>query len=715
MSLTFGLSPWWLLPTLLAAAGLTYWTYRRTQPPVSTARQLVLAGLRFCALGLIILLLLEPIARQFEEDRQPPLLGVLVDASESVTIRADTTVDAEQEIHALLNRIRESSVDGEKAFFTFGADARSVTADALDTVSFNGPRTNISRALDRVRQQYGDQNLKSVLLLSDGQYNSGRNPIYQAEEYPVPIHTVALGDTARPTDLQVRQVETNDIAYVDRELPVQVRLQHRGFGGQTVRVDVTHRGTQVATQRVDLTEESSEETIELFVTPEEAGLQQYTVSVSELEGEQTFENNQATAAVRVLERRRRILLMAGAPSPSLSAVYQTLSKDADNEIVRRTQMQTGSFYEGSLPSDLSSFDVIVLVGYPGPASESQQLQRIAEQAAEQPVLFVLDRQTDLQRLRDAFGDHLPVRPSTIRSGFKPVLWATAPRGQTHPILNISDGAEISWSNLPPLEYSQTSWEPAPDARVLATIREQGVTLDSPLLLIRQRSGHRSGALLGTGLHRWHNLPETDERMENVWPELLSNLVEWMTTREDDRPVRVQPTQTVFDSREAVQFTGEVYNESMNPVDNASVELTVTGPDGATYPYPMQSAGNGQYRVSIGTLPAGSYEYRAVARRDTEELGTDRGTFAVGSVGIEFLNTRANPTLLRQVARRSGGSVIHPDSLDQLPRYLQESEQFDEVVTRSEREARLWQWPYLLGLVIVLLTGEWILRKRSGLV
>ncbi len=714
MSLTFGLSLWWLIPAFLAAGGVTYWTYRETQPSIPTTRRAILAGLRFLALAIIILLLLEPILRQIEENRRPPLLGVLMDASESVTVRADTTVDARAQLRDLLRNVSGTSIDGEKAFYTFGSQVQAIDEAAFDTLAFDEPRTNISEALRQLQQEYGDQNLKSVLLLSDGQFNTGRNPIYQAGESPVPIHTVVLGDTARPVDLQVRQVQTNDIAYLDRQLPVEVHLRNRGFSGQNVSVEISRQGTELATETITLGDEQSEQSLQLTITPQEAGLQQYQVSVTELQGEQTYENNRATVAVRVLEHRRRVLLVGGAPTPTLSAVHQTLTNQTDNEITRRTQKSAGTFYEGDLPSDLSSFDVILLVGNPGPASQAGQVQQITTAVQEQPVVFVFDRQTDLQLLRQTLGNALPAQPTTIRSGIKPVLWSTTPQGQTHPILDVSDDAP-SWQNLPPLQYSQSTWQPSPDSRVLATIQEQGVTLDDPLLAIRQRSGQRSAVLLGGGLYRWHNLPEADQEREEIWPALLSNLIQWVTTRQNDQPLRVSPTQTVFDSREPVEFTGEVYDESMNPVDDASVELTVTAPDQTTYPYPMRAAGNGQYELSVGTLPAGNYQYRAVARRDTQQLGTDQGTFAVGSVGIEYLNTSANPTLMRQIALRSGGSFIDPDSLGQFGRTLASSGQFTPVISREEREARLWQWPYLLAMAIVLLTSEWVIRKRSGLV
>ena len=84
MSLSFGLSPWLLALCLVLAAGLTYWTYRRTTPPISRGWRWLLGGLRFVALALIFFLLFEPIVRQLSTTERPPVLAVLIDDSESL-------------------------------------------------------------------------------------------------------------------------------------------------------------------------------------------------------------------------------------------------------------------------------------------------------------------------------------------------------------------------------------------------------------------------------------------------------------------------------------------------------------------------------------------------------------------------------------------------------------------------------------------------------
>lgn len=86
MSLTFGLSPWLLVLCALGAAALTYWSYRRTTPPLSRGRRLLLGGLRFLALFLVLFLLFQPVLRRVLRTEEPPVLAVLIDNSRSLRL-----------------------------------------------------------------------------------------------------------------------------------------------------------------------------------------------------------------------------------------------------------------------------------------------------------------------------------------------------------------------------------------------------------------------------------------------------------------------------------------------------------------------------------------------------------------------------------------------------------------------------------------------------
>lgn len=716
MSLSFGLNPWILAGCLVVAAGLAYWMYRRTVPELPPAKRAVLAALRFAALAMVLALLFQPILRRIERDVHPPILAVLVDDSQSLTLHGQAD-SAAAVIRQSLDRLGDAFGPEEVRFYAFDATTRPLPGGAAraDSLGFTGARTDIAQALDYVRDELRNENLRGVLLLSDGQYNTGRNPLYVAERFPVPIYTAVLGDTTRRRDLQIQRVTTNEIAYVGAAQPVQVGLRAEGYGQEDVTVTLLRDGQVLQAQQVRLPGGTGEVPVDLVYTPAEAGLQRLSVTVTHLDGETTYRNNTETFTVQVLESKRRVLLVGGAPGPDLAAVRQVLESDAASRISAYVQKAPGAFYEGTFPTRLDTFDVIVLAGYPGPAADDAVMRRLAEAArGGKPLLFLLSRQTNLEALKSAFADVLPAVPDAVRSEFTEAAFVPTAAGLRHPVMEVGPPAAL-WRRLPPLLINTSRWTVSPDARILATVEVRGVALDDPMLVLRSRGDSRSAALLAAGTWRWKNVPTDLEAAAPLWPGLLANLVQWIATREDDRPVRVRPVRDVFTGGEDVAFTGQVYDESLQPVADASVRVQVTAPDGTEYPYLMEPIGNGRYTLRVGSLPEGTYTYTAEAGRGDVTFGTDRGSFAVGGLTLEFKETQANAALMRQIAQRSGGSFVSEDALAGLSGQIQAAGTFTPLVREEERETELRHRYGFLIAVVLLLTAEWFLRKRSGMV
>lgn len=721
MSLSFGISPWFLALCLALAAGLTYLVYRRTTPPVGSGWRWLLGSLRFTALALLFFLLFEPLIRQLDATEQPPVLAVLVDDSESLTVTAggdaDISAAPRPDVENALRALEGGMPNGETRYFAFHRDLRALDSSApLDSLRFDGARTDIAGALERIQNELQDANLQGVALLSDGQYNTGQNPLYVAERFPVPIHTIVLGDTTRRRDVQIRRVTTNDLAYVDTELPLQIGVHAEAAGGEVVTVDLYRDGERLDAEQVTLPDGTAEVPVDLSYTPSEPGLHRLTARVTELDGEVTHQNNERPITVRVLESKRRVLLLGAAPSPTFGAVRRLLEQDENTEVAPFVPRQGGGFYQGALPDDLDNFDVMVLAGFPSEAVPTAAIERVAQAAQnDMPLLFILSTRTDLEALQEHFSDVLPVQLERIRPSYVEAALVPTERGTRHPIFEIPDLDAELWRQLPPLLYNESRWVATPDARVLATTRVRDVELDDPLLTIRQRAGQRTAALLGAGSWRWANVPEDLQAVAPAWPGLLNNTVEWVTTREDDRRVRVEPVRETFAGSESVSFTGQVYNESLNPVDDASVEIDLQAPDDTQYPYTMNAVGNGRYTIDVGSLPPGSYTYTAEATREGTTLGTDEGQFAVGALTLEFRSTRADAVLMRQLAQRSGGTFLPAAQANQLPDRLADAGSFEPVTVTSEQEHKLWHASGFLLAIIALLAAEWALRKRQGMV
>lgn len=708
MSIAFGFHPLAVAISLLLAALLTWWTYRRTTPPVSTLRRGTLIALRWSALSLVLLLLAEPVIRTVVHTSRIPIVAVLFDTSRSLSDSVHPGKDFSESIRQAYEQI-ERAVDGaDVETFSFGSDVAPWIPTA-DSISFDGGRTDIAAALESIRSKYAGRPLRGVVLVSDGRFNTGSNPLYVAERFPAPIHTVVVGDTATYRDLRIERIATNEIGYVDREMPVQVTLHVKGFPGERVHVALSGSHMTASESDVVLPETEAEINVDLTMTPSVEGFQRFSALVDTLAGERTTANNRMSFSVRVVRRKLTVMFLAAGPSPDVAALRETLSADPDLDIDAHTQRSATEWYGGPPPQSFDSFDLVVLAGYPGRQSNPAVLESI--QASAKPVLFLLDRTTDLRLVREELGAVLPATVQTIRQGFVEASPVETAVGRTHPILNLPGPID----RLPPLSYSSSRWEPTPDAKTLATVAIRGVTLDDPLLVVRSRGGTRSAAILGSGVWRWRNVPGDLSDLDEVFPELVSNLLQWLTTTSDDRPVRVTPAEELFDGADNVQFTGEIYDESLDPIPDASLTLSVTDPTGSTFDYRMEPLGNGRYARALGRLPEGSYRYHAVAEKEGLTLGADSGQFAVGELLLEFQDTQADPALMRQIARRSGGTFTHFGEISTLGDRLADLHSFDKERIAEEKQLALRRFLPILLVIVVLLSAEWIVRKRSGMV
>ena len=709
--ISFDLSPWLLAPCVLVASGFAYLAYRRASSELARTQRIILTGLRFAALFSILLLLLRPTWRQTRTEVIPPVLGVLVDNSQSMQLEPeDGAGSAAQETVQALASLPDHP--GTTRLFAFDALGREFSA--AESLKFAGDATDISRALADMRRALQDGHLRAALLITDGRYNIGRNPVHAASEFGVPIHTLVVGDTLERRDLQIRRILTNDVGYVDRDQPVQVLVRSQGLPAQNVEVRLMHADTLVGSAALRLQEGSSSGSAEFVFRPAAAGLQQLSATVTQQQGEITYRNNAAAVAVRVLESRPRVLLLAAGPGPDLSAVRLFLEEGDRAEVDTYVQKEPGLFYEGAFSAPAAGYDLIVLAGFPGPSAPPLALDYVRT-AAESgtPLFFLASQQTDLTLLGTTLGPSLPafpVGPSPVQG--EAMFVATA-AGLQHPAMDFADAG--AFSRLPPLTRNPVQWELSADARVLAVTRREQAAAEEPFLVIRNRAGSRTAALLGARTWRWTNLPRDLEAYNDYWSALFDALTQWLTAPDDRRLVRIDPAEATFPGGVPVQLLGQAYDESLNPQDDAIIDVEITAPDGSRLPYRMEPVGNGRFALDLGALPEGTYGYEAEATRQDLPLGRDTGIFTVGALQLEYRETHADAALLRQLATRSGGTFLRPASLESLPEVLGADSSFVPELRTTARERNLWHWFPVFWLVVSLLAAEWILRKRAGLV
>ena len=79
--------------------------------------------------------------------------------------------------------------------------------------------------------------------------------------------------------------------------------------------------------------------------------------------------------------------------------------------------------------------------------------------------------------------------------------------------------------------------------------------------------------------------------------------------------------------------------------------------------------------------------------------------------MELSNTELKQTFLKSLAEASGGSYIPPDSLEILAKKLQPQPIQKDLI----RQFAVWNNSHILIIIILLLSAEWFIRKKKGMV
>ncbi|HEY3294234.1 MAG TPA: vWA domain-containing protein [bacterium] len=707
-------SAWWYILLALLAVGGSFLIYRFTLPPVSPLRKALLWVLRSAALVLLLLLLFEPVLSYLRHQAKPPVVALLVDRSASMSISAGQE-DRGETLKRLLASpaLRDLAHKSQLKVFEFADTTTEVPLDSLRTLTPSGVGTDVAGSWVQAQKALAGENLAAGVLISDGAYNLGQNPARVAGESAIPLYTIGIGDTSSSTDAAVAEVVTNDVTYVGSKVPVDVRIRAHGLDGRSSVVHLlSGKGGEFDRQPVRFASDDAEDPLTLNLVAREPGDLRITVALDSVPGERSITNNRRSVVIRVLERKSRVLLFAGAPSADLSILRQTLEADTTLEVSALVEIGAGRFLHGAVePSqdDMSRASLIVLCEFPSRGTSDALLQKISHAVQDKhvPLLLLAGPHLSASRLA-ALNDVVPIQAN------KPALTeeqVTLRPAASHPALEGKNPLPAQWSELPPVLGGAGNFSVAPSAQVVAKISREnlGISEDEPGIAVWQTGFRRGAAFLCWGTSRWKMQLAGTQNASAFYDELVTRVRGWLIAPAEEQRVKIRTTKKVYSGGEPVRFVAQVYGADLAPRDDASIALRATS-GSRTEVVPMRGLGNGRYEGQLTPWIDGDYRFTgsAVAGKDT--LGSDNGLFAVEAFNIELMDPRARFDVLQQVAAASKAAFVPASRADSLLSRLQ----FAPQTITSRKEWSLWSQGPVIWIIIGLLVIEWIVRKRSGM-
>jgi hypothetical protein len=340
--------------------------------------------------------------------------------------------------------------------------------------------------------------------------------------------------------------------------------------------------------------------------------------------------------------------------------------------------------------------------------------------AGKPLLFIASQNVDYSKLK-YLDDYLPFTTLSSRQQEFAAISEFTKQSATSPILRLS-GKENDleqWNQLPPIFRTETFIKAKPESEVLALVKVNNVTLSEPMILTRQFLNKKSIAISGYGIYRWKLLGYAPEMAKgetdklDLYDKFIQNSMKWLSIEPNKKNVIIKSLKKVYSLGERIEFNAQVYDASMTPIDNATVNLQVTNGK-EKHELTLMSIGNGRYSGYFESLNQDDYYFSGEALLNQFKLGADNGRFSVGEVSIEYSSLRMNIELLKEIARRTGGKFYDISSAGDCMNDIKSGKYFQPTALTLHSEIPLWNYPWILGIAIVIFAIEWFLRKRFGL-
>ncbi|MXY96828.1 MAG: hypothetical protein F4Z29_03555 [Gemmatimonadetes bacterium] len=718
----------WILIAFILVGFLIYGLSRRLFSLLSPAAAWGLIGLRIAAAAVALAVLSDPVSRMVLERTESPRLAVLVDTSASMGLtdrlgrRNDVlaSVLSGDALHALETRHRVQR-------YRFAEGLSPLPEGVIDTLSTDGAGTDIGSAMAFLEGGSGAGRFAAAVLVTDGNFTAGRDPLRVAEDLDMPVYTVGIGDTLGVRDIGVSHLTVNEVVYTGSNVPVEVGVRGRGYGSVRVPVILREEGRILRSEEITLDDREEERTVVFHVVPETEGVHRYQVEVPELDGEITAGNNRREFAIKVLKSGLRVLYIEGAPRADMGFLKRSMDKDANLEVTGILVRPDGRAFPEPIPAtraDWFSYDLVILgsVDYERIRPWAPFLVAFVEERGGGLIALGGPRSFEMGGYAGTpVGDMMPFDIAASARGlseaaFVPDLTAD---GRTHPITRLDDDpaeSEQRWLELPPLPGMNQVGRAKPGATVLARHPTWRTEDERTPVIAEHRYGQ--GRVLGIaaqGLWRWDLMMWGSGGTNAAYERFWNNAVRWITVREGSRRIRVVSDKVQYRGGETIRFDGQVYDENYRPVEGAELTVAIRPAQDETGALQINLTSTGQgfgrYAGRLQFLPAGAYSFEATAALSGVPIGTDRGGFVVGEAGAEYERTRMNRELLVRLADMTGGGFYLPSDIDRMADDIE----LDEITVQESSTVSLWNHPGVLALLVCLLAAEWFYRRYLGMV
>ncbi len=638
------------------------------------------------------------------------------------------------------------------------AEGWTVADPATFVPMSSGSATHLGDAILGSLGANAARHLTDVVILSDGRATGGTplvDAARRASAAGVPVHTLLVGDARPESGVSLELVDAPTTAMDDDEIAIHLRLS--GQGEEDLRIEVrleelesanAESGRVLDDESMRLSDDGARLTLVAprletsQLAPGESKRRFFLVRTPPLEGETRLDDNVVRLTVTVTNQTIRVLYVDGYPRWEYRFLKEFLKRSDENITVQcYLNSATVDFPQESspgldsltkLPTSreelLDNFDVVIL----GDVNPYRMGRSVEESDAFVAALGdfivagggVLFQAGEFDNPRSFSGTPLeallPVKLDPAgRAGF------VAAETAFHPLLeNPTNPHEIT-QLTPDLEDNRKLWEdeeglagfywffPVERAKagtdvLLSHPFEENRHGKRPLLVTGYYPSGRTMFLAMDSTWRWN------WRFGPKWRnQFWKSAIRWLSLgrlKSGDRRFRLEAGRTSYGLDERVAMEARVLNQDWQPSEEDSVEVRWSGPDGEikTDSLALVPGRPGTFRGALDVERPGHH------RVWIEEDGAERASsgFEITLPSRESADPSPDPGALVELSVATGGAHLTLAEIESLlDQFPGDEEQREPISARFDDAWDRWE---TLLVILLLLSAEWLLRKRMDL-
>ncbi len=711
---------------LIGSLWLSISTFRRHGARPSIA---LLEALRSIIVVLLVLTLFQPeLVRETKEVRRPAAV-VLCDISGSME-----TVDVVTNNAAAVSR-REWLESRRPAQFWSSLEERYDLSfqDFPEAVVTNDPEeqpgTDINAALERVMLR--SDRLRAIILLTDGDWNQGRAPIFTATRLGMrntPVYAVAIGSDRYLPDLELEDVHAPAYGLIDEHVSLPFAVQSRLQRDVSTTVTIRSSAGVVASKRIVVPAMARVQEA-IFLIPQKEGEFGFTMELPVESDEVLPDNNTRKFSMSLRRELLKVLIVESLPRWEYRFLRNALVRDPGVEmkcllIHPEIGIGTGSDYLAAFPDirdELSQYDV-VFVGDVGigegelTVEQAELLKELVQQQGSGLVFLPGRRGRQVSLLSSALSDLMPVTLDELQEGgfgfgVEAELVLTS-RGRDHLLtLLASDPAanQAVWNSLPGFNWHSQVIKAKPGADVLAVHSSTRNQFGRLPLLVAEDSGNGKVLFMGTdSAWRWRRGVE-DTYHYRFW----GQVVRWMAHKRHlahTEGIRFFYSPEAPKRGDTVFLHATVFDETGYPLRTGTVDALIMDATGRADRIRLnpEPGGWGVFTGSFVPRSGGECEVVIECPGAGRRLVTRMN---VESPKKEVTGRPARFDVLREIAAVTRGRFGEHTELEEI---IGDVALLGEMSPVEER-LKLWCHPAWGALIVLLLGVYWAGRKMMGLI